>query len=252
MAGITLGYIPEPLSVPVINILPSRRAAASVIESRKFKQIRTSISDNGLIEPLAGTAADPTSGQHVLLDGQPETDRTAGPWAHHRELPRLTDDESYNIKGITGCVVHPRRARHRRSPRPPAPAPRTRADRPAPTNRPSRAATALHSCPSRPGEKKKVYSTRTPRLTRPLRPPHPAEGKPKTPGTPKAEEREATPGQTHARKTRTRLGLGTPPGTPAKERKNIHKTPRSTYHPKITHTLPKIPRAITERNNKEP
>lgn len=69
MAGVTLGFIPEPLSVPMINILPSRRTPAGVVESRKFKQIRTSIQEIGLIEPLSVTAADETSRQYVLLDG---------------------------------------------------------------------------------------------------------------------------------------------------------------------------------------
>jgi hypothetical protein len=69
MTGVTLGFIPEPLSVPVSSILPSRRIPAPVIESRKFKQIRTSIEEVGLIEPLSVTQADQSSGQHVLLDG---------------------------------------------------------------------------------------------------------------------------------------------------------------------------------------
>ncbi|MBG1252223.1 plasmid partitioning protein RepB C-terminal domain-containing protein [Burkholderia pseudomallei] len=69
MAGVTLGFIPEPLTVPVTNILPSRRTPAGVIETRKFKQIRASIEEVGLIEPLSVTSADQTSGRHVLLDG---------------------------------------------------------------------------------------------------------------------------------------------------------------------------------------
>jgi hypothetical protein len=69
MTGVTLGFIPEPLSVPVVCILPSRRTPAAIIDSRKFNQIRTSIEEVGLIEPLSVTAADQTSGQHVLLDG---------------------------------------------------------------------------------------------------------------------------------------------------------------------------------------
>ena len=69
MTGVTLGFIPEPLSIPVVCILPSRRMPAAVFDSRKFKQIRSSIEEVGLIEPLSVTAADPASGQHVLLDG---------------------------------------------------------------------------------------------------------------------------------------------------------------------------------------
>jgi len=69
MTGVTPGFIPEPLSVLVSNILPSRRIPTPVVESRKFKQIRTSIEAVGLIEPLSVTPADQSSGQHVLLDG---------------------------------------------------------------------------------------------------------------------------------------------------------------------------------------
>ncbi|AXF13004.1 hypothetical protein CUJ87_00130 [Paraburkholderia caledonica] len=69
MTGVTLGFIPEPLSVPVVCILPSRRTPAAIIDSRKFKQIKASIEEIGLIEPLSVTAAHRSTGQHVLLDG---------------------------------------------------------------------------------------------------------------------------------------------------------------------------------------
>jgi ParB-like chromosome segregation protein Spo0J len=69
MTGVTLGFIPEPLSVPVICILASRRTPAGIIGSRKFKQIKASIEEIGQIEPLSVTSADPATGQHVLLDG---------------------------------------------------------------------------------------------------------------------------------------------------------------------------------------
>ncbi|QOT76566.1 plasmid partitioning protein RepB C-terminal domain-containing protein [Cupriavidus basilensis] len=69
MSGITLGFIPEPLSVPVVCILPSRRPPDGIGISRKFKQIKSSIEEIGLIEPLTVTAANQQSGQHVLLDG---------------------------------------------------------------------------------------------------------------------------------------------------------------------------------------
>lgn len=69
MTGITLGFIPEPLSIAFTNLLPSRRLPPNIIESRKFKQIRASIEEIGLIEPLSVTAADPSTGNHVVLDG---------------------------------------------------------------------------------------------------------------------------------------------------------------------------------------
>jgi len=69
MSGVTLGFIPEPLNVPVICILPSRRTPEGISTSRKFKQIKSSIEEIGLIEPLTVTPANQQSGQHVLLDG---------------------------------------------------------------------------------------------------------------------------------------------------------------------------------------
>lgn len=69
MTGVTLAFIPEPLSVPLNNLLPSRKLSAQVFGSRKFKQITASIKEVGLIEPLSVTPADNASGQHVVLDG---------------------------------------------------------------------------------------------------------------------------------------------------------------------------------------
>ena len=69
MTGVTLGFIPEPLSVSLVCILPSRKMPATIIESRKFKQIKASIQEIGLIEPLSVTAVHQSTGQHVLLDG---------------------------------------------------------------------------------------------------------------------------------------------------------------------------------------
>jgi ParB-like chromosome segregation protein Spo0J len=69
MTGVTLGFIPEPLSIAISNILPSRRTPPTVAGSRKFRQIKSSIEEIGLIEPLSVTAAEQASGRHVLLDG---------------------------------------------------------------------------------------------------------------------------------------------------------------------------------------
>lgn len=63
-----LGFIPEPRTIPLDRILPSRRIPDGLHGSRKFKQIQASIDAVGLIEPLIVGQAD-KSGQHVLLDG---------------------------------------------------------------------------------------------------------------------------------------------------------------------------------------
>lgn len=69
MTSVTLGFVPEPLAVPLPSILPSRRTPVGITSTRKFKQICSSIEEVGLIEPLSVTAADQQSGNHILLDG---------------------------------------------------------------------------------------------------------------------------------------------------------------------------------------
>ena len=55
--------------VPLDKILPSRKVPVGLATSRKYKQIRASIEEVGLIEPLSVAAMDAASGQHLLLDG---------------------------------------------------------------------------------------------------------------------------------------------------------------------------------------
>lgn len=95
MTGVTLGFIPEPLAVPLGNILPSRRTPGAILESRKFKQIRASISEVGLVEPLSVTAADHSSGHHVLLDGHLRLMALQGLGFSEAACLIATDDESY-------------------------------------------------------------------------------------------------------------------------------------------------------------
>lgn len=95
MSNIALGFIPDTLSVPLDRILPSRRTPAELITSVKFKQIRSSIEDVGLIEPLSVTTANQTTGQHLLLDGHVRL--VALKELGYEEAPCLvaTDDEAY-------------------------------------------------------------------------------------------------------------------------------------------------------------
>lgn len=95
MAGVTLGFIPEPLSVQVACILPSRRVPAPVLETRKFKQIKTSIDEVGLIEPLSVTPVDQSSGNHVLLDGHLRLLALQDLGYEQAACLVATDDESY-------------------------------------------------------------------------------------------------------------------------------------------------------------
>lgn len=69
MTGVAIGFVPEPMMVPIDKILPSRKVPVGLATSRKFRQIRASIEEIGLIEPLSVSALDGATGQHLLLDG---------------------------------------------------------------------------------------------------------------------------------------------------------------------------------------
>lgn len=69
MSKVALGFVPEPLQVPIGNVLPSRKTPIGLASSRKFKQIQSSIAEVGLIEPLTVTPIDGAEGQFTLLDG---------------------------------------------------------------------------------------------------------------------------------------------------------------------------------------
>ncbi len=102
-----LGFVPEPLTIALDRILPSRRIPDGLYGSRKFKQIQASIDAVGLIEPLIVGQAD-KSGQHVLLDGhiRPLVLREM----EFTDAPCLvaTDDESRPRPENT-CIMNPGR-----------------------------------------------------------------------------------------------------------------------------------------------
>jgi ParB-like chromosome segregation protein Spo0J len=68
MGKLPLGFVPEPLSLPLSSILPSRKMPDGLLTSRKFKQIFASIKAVGLIEPLSIGKPD-RHNQYILLDG---------------------------------------------------------------------------------------------------------------------------------------------------------------------------------------
>ena len=89
-----LGFIPDPLTLALDRILPSRKTPEGLHTSRKFKQIVASMEAVGLIEPLSVGKADKT-GQHILLDGHMRL--LALRQLGYVDAPCLiaTDDESY-------------------------------------------------------------------------------------------------------------------------------------------------------------
>ncbi len=95
MAQLSLGFLPYPLSIPLDLILPSRKALAGILTTRKFQQIKASIKAVGLIEPLTVGPAEKKTGHRILLDGHLRL--LALRTLEHTEAPCLesTDDESY-------------------------------------------------------------------------------------------------------------------------------------------------------------
>ncbi len=95
MTQLSLGFIPEILSVPLERILPSRKIPAGLIGSRKFEQIRASIVEVGLIEPLSISPMQKKSDNHLLLDGHVRL--LALKELKYTEAPCLVakDDETY-------------------------------------------------------------------------------------------------------------------------------------------------------------
>ena len=89
-----LGFVPEPLSLPLSSILPSRKIPDGLFTSRKFKQIVASIEAVGLIEPLS-VGKPNRDKQYVLLDGHSRL--TALKQLGFDTTPCLValDDESY-------------------------------------------------------------------------------------------------------------------------------------------------------------
>ena len=69
MIQVALGFALDCITVEVEKILPSRKMPEGVEISKKVKQIRSSIEEIGLIEPLSITSMIDRTGKHMLLDG---------------------------------------------------------------------------------------------------------------------------------------------------------------------------------------
>lgn len=95
MSNVALGFLPKPLMIAVDSILPSVKLDPSVLDTHKYRQIRESIAEIGLIEPLVVSAVDRKTGKHLMLDGHL---RLQAMKEHgYTEIPCLvsTDDESF-------------------------------------------------------------------------------------------------------------------------------------------------------------
>lgn len=101
MTQVAIGFIPEPLSIPLEKILPSRKVPEGLEISKRFAQICSSIEEVGLIEPLSIAHADQASGFHILLDGHIRY--IALQKMNYVEAPCLIalDDENYTYNSRT-------------------------------------------------------------------------------------------------------------------------------------------------------
>ncbi|MBL0086779.1 MAG: ParB N-terminal domain-containing protein [Ideonella sp.] len=95
MTGVSLGFKLEPIALRLDQVLPCRKVPTGLPASRKYKQIRASIDEVGLIEPLSVSPVPASDGQYLLLDGHMRLIalRDLG----HESAPCLvaTDDEAY-------------------------------------------------------------------------------------------------------------------------------------------------------------
>ena len=94
MGKSALGFLPEPLLLPLSSIMPSRKTPEGLLTSRKFKQIIASIENVGLIESLS-VGKPNRDKEYILLDGHSRL--TALKQLGFKDAPCLVslDDESY-------------------------------------------------------------------------------------------------------------------------------------------------------------
>ena len=64
-----LGFELRTIQVPLDQLLPSKKMPDGVMSTRKYKQIVSSITEIGLIEPLSVIQPDPAKPEFLLLDG---------------------------------------------------------------------------------------------------------------------------------------------------------------------------------------
>jgi len=95
MNKVGIAFTTDLLQVPLDNILPLHKAPPNLLLSIKYKQIKASIVDVGMIEPLSVSLTEPNADKYMLVDGHVRLSVA-------RELAWVTvpclvasDDESY-------------------------------------------------------------------------------------------------------------------------------------------------------------
>ena len=95
MSKTALGFVPQPLAIPIDLLLPSRRAPKGLATSNKYKQVLSSIAEIGLIEPLSVKPLTGTEGTYALLDGHTRLMALRELGLTNAPCLEATDDESY-------------------------------------------------------------------------------------------------------------------------------------------------------------
>ena len=94
MSQIALGFIPDPLVVPLDKLLPSRKLPENINGTKTYRQIVESLRSIGLIEPLTiGPSTD--GGLHILLDGHTRLMAMKELGITEAQCLIATDDETY-------------------------------------------------------------------------------------------------------------------------------------------------------------
>ena len=83
------------VDLPLDRLLPSRAMSKGIETTRKYAQIKSSIQEIGLIEPVAITTADPKTGLHIILDGHLRVQVVRDLGIASITCLRAKDDEGY-------------------------------------------------------------------------------------------------------------------------------------------------------------
>ena len=69
MNKVAVSFVLKPVLVEFEKLLPCKTLTPTIQDTYKFRQVKASIEEVGLIEPLTISTVDRKSGQHLLLDG---------------------------------------------------------------------------------------------------------------------------------------------------------------------------------------
>lgn len=110
MTTIPLAFAMEVTILPIAQLLPSCRLPDQLESLAKFKQVRSSIAEIGLIEPLSVTKEIEKTGAHTLLDGHVRVAALRSLGIAHAPCLIASDDErltyNYRVNRLTTIQEH--------------------------------------------------------------------------------------------------------------------------------------------------